>query len=169
MQQCWYCANYAAHEALLGPAGSTSPEDSTTWTVVADSTDLDISGEASSSWFEGYAIPLPGIASGDAFRVAFRYTGQYADKWYLEDLCVTTDATGSDPECVWSYGFDDCTSLGTLLGTGWTQVDGADDESSETWRTSVDTYVSSPTSATIDNDYYGYVDNYLVSVDIEIP
>jgi hypothetical protein len=109
------------------------------------------------------------ITGGDTFRVAFRYAGDDADKWYLEDLCITTDLTGSDPTCVWSYGFDDCTTLGTLAGTGWTQVAGAGDASAETWRTSYDTYVSPLTSATIDDDPYNYINNYLISEDITIP
>jgi hypothetical protein len=129
---------------------------------------MDISAETFNVWFQGFTIPLTGLASGDTFRVAFLYTGENAEKWYVEDLCITTDPLVSDPVCLWSYGFDDCSSLGTLTGTGWTNVAGSATVSTTAWRTSYDTYVTYPTSATI--DYSGsYNEEYLVSADITIP
>jgi hypothetical protein len=122
---------------------------------------------AGGEWSPGFAIPVVGLSSGEGFRVAFRYTGAGADKWYIDDLCLTSDPTS--PTCEASYGFDDCTDLGTLAGTSWTSVAGTDNEANTDWRTSADTYCTTPPTSAVIDPSSSYNDRYLVSPSILVP
>jgi hypothetical protein len=163
--EAWvYGDNYVGHEALIGPADSTDPEDGG-WTLLADATAMYDEVAAGDVWASGTVLDLGEWVSDASFRIAFRYTGVGADKWYIDDLCFTTDSSSTD--CVWSYGFDDTTP--GYLPSSWTNVDGAANVSTVDWRTSSDQYhASAPTSAVIDSGS-SYKDKYLVSPVLLVP
>jgi EGF domain-containing protein len=158
----WYSQDYEEHNILVGPASSTNPEDGY-WTVIADGNDLVIT---SSDFVQGPLLDLSSW-SGQDIRVAFYYTGDNADKWYIEDVCIGySDLSTVPSSCpVFSDGFDSSTYPD--LPSDWLAVSGVSDGDTDDWRTSSSEYVSSPTSATI--DFGNNQDDYLVSPSITLP
>jgi hypothetical protein len=145
---------------------STNPT-SSSWTVVADTADMDGVGW---SWGLGYTVDLSAW-SGTAIRVAFHYYGTTGDdKWYIDDLCVGVDAdTDGDPDsCFYQEGFE--VPGYPNLPMGWVTHDGPANDSATDWRTSLDNYHTGLTSALRENPDPGETsDSYLISPAISLP
>ena len=166
-ERFWYGAAYDEHRILIGPSSSVDPEDGS-WTELADGTDLD-TWVANYVWQQGLLLDIS-ANSGQSVRIAFHYVGAYANKWYLEDICIGWgDDIDPPATCEWDHGFDNGTV--PTLPSDWTSVSGATDAYSSEWRTSTDQYISSPTSALIDrsNNSSTVQDEYLISDPITLP
>jgi hypothetical protein len=159
-----YLTLYEGHELLVGPSGSADPDDGA-WTVVAAADVME--PEDSGAWVLGRAVSLSAFAGGEV-RVAFRFTGDIADNWWIDDVCVasTPDLSAYPSSCdLFSESFDGATE--PELPEGWTSVPGPDSTSSTAWSTASDQASTAPNSAVIPGD--SGVDAFLVSPPFSLP
>ena len=163
----WEAAGYEQHDLLIGPDTSADPEDGS-WTVLADGAAM-LNAAADDAWARGAVIDISAW-SGQDVRIAFHYQGTNADKWYVEDICIGFAVPGEDPAvCDTEAGFDNTTP--TALPAAWSSVDGDPNwDILNNWRTSVDQFISPPTSAVINPSMIAVFSNkYLVSLVITLP
>lgn len=122
-----------SHQVLVGPDDGSSPYGGT-WVVVLDAAAMEAAA-ADRSW-ELTSVDLgPTLAAEGwtSFRLGFRYTGESADSWYLDDLCIGPDAAPVDlagctrlAEALDSYSFGE-------LPVGWETVAGPANEKLDGW------------------------------------
>jgi hypothetical protein len=171
-EQMWYGANYNQHRLLIGPGSSLNPEDTATWTVLADGAAMDNPlWDSSYDWVQGYVADISAWA-GDSVRFAWHYFGDGSDdKWYIDDACMGWgDGVDDVPTtCLWEDSMEDPGYPN--IPTGWTSVEGSsNDSSSNDWRTSSDQWHTGATSALVDGSPSAWTcDRYLVSPQITLP
>ena len=163
----WEAAGYEQHDLLIGPDTSSDPDDGS-WTVLADGAAM-LNAAADNAWARGAVIDISAW-SGQDVRIAFHYQGTNADKWYVEDICIGFAPPGEEPTvCDTEAGFDNTTP--PALPPAWSSEDGNGNfDILNNWRTSTDQFISSPTSAVIDNSLpLTFSNKYLVSLVITLP
>ncbi len=168
-EKYWEAAGYEQHDLLIGPDSSGDPEDGS-WTVLADGAAM-LNTAADNMWARGVVSDISAW-SGQDVRIAFHYQGTNADKWYVEDICIGWAAAGEEPTvCDTDAGFDNTSP--PALPAAWSSEDGSSPLNFDylnNWRTSTDQFISSPTSAVIDNSMMAVFSNkYLVSSVITLP
>jgi hypothetical protein len=159
-----YLTLYEGHALLVGPSSSADPDDGS-WTLVAAADVME--PEDSGAWLLGHAVSLSSFAGGEV-RVAFRFTGDIADNWWIDDICVasTADLSAYPSSCdLLSESFDGATEPD--LPEGWTSVPGPDSTSATAWSTASDQASTAPNSAYIPGD--SGVDAFLVSPPFTLP
>ena len=154
---------YGEHRLLVGPSGSTNPEEAA-WTELADGTEMD-NPAAGDQWAQGFVADLSDQA-GESVRIAFHYRGQNGDIWYLDDLCLALTADPGFPTtCHWEERFD-----GVTLPGEWSSVAGSGNApGSGDWEIVSNSYTPNPPAVRIFYDSSDHQDRYLVSPPFDLP
>jgi len=117
-------------------------------------------------WVVGVPVSLSAHAGAEV-RLALRFTGDIADDWHVDDLCVAAVAGPDYPaSCdLFAEGFDGAAP--PELPAGWSAIAGPEASGGPSWTVVADEAASVPNSAFVPGE--SGVDTYLVSPAIALP